>query len=605
MGPDGARDIARIAEHVRPMLPEDRRMVVDHALSRALTGRVRVLVLGEAKRGKSTLVNALFERDLLPTGALPVTSVATTVTVGSPLHAEVRYLDGALRPVGLHEVTGLVSERGNPSNIQRVDTVRITAPSPHLPVGTEVVDTPGTGSVHRANTAESARARASVDLAVLVVAADPPVSAAELALAADVMTTAAAAAVVVNKIDLVRSDDLAEIVEFTRAAVAEPLGEGGPVFPLSLRAAAPTELIAWLRERIDQHGAQDVTSSTARTLRREASTVLDGLLVEHELLTSAAQDRADVVATLRDILDHARAAQTTARDHVHGQARRARTRLDADHDREVAAALTAARDGLGSQLPSPPRRPEDAAQVVREQLGAMTARRCATWFQRAGAELDTELRAAAQRALADLAGDLAKARQAAARALHVHLGEVDELVPAEAARLPNVDIGQEDVWRELVTSTLAGRLPAAVRRKRLHRHLRDWVDSAVPRPFGRARSALQRWLDDTTRATERALANTWHEQLAALETGLHEASRHRSDTEEALAARRAGLGEHIAVLGQAIADLDRLIAEINGSPSPDPGRGRARPWDARSSVSSPSTAPSLGGSAGVHGDGWP
>ena len=221
-----AADLAGIADRVRPILPVDRRAVVDRALARALDGRVRVLVLGEAKRGKSTLVNTLFERDLLPTGALPVTSVATTVTVGTSVDAEVRYLDGRVHPIELDEVAGLVSERGNPGNIKRIDTVAITAPSPHLPPGTEVVDTPGTGSVYHANTEESARARASVDLAVLVVAADPPVSAAELALATDVMTTAAAAIVVVNKTDLVRGDDLAAIIEFTRVAVTAPLGEG-------------------------------------------------------------------------------------------------------------------------------------------------------------------------------------------------------------------------------------------------------------------------------------------------------------------------------------------------------------------------------------------
>ena len=368
-----AADLAGIADRVRPSLPADRRAVVDRALARALAGRVRVLVFGETKRGKSTLVNALFERDLLPTGALPVTSVATTVTVGTSVDAQVRYLDGRVHPIDLDEVAGLVSERGNPSNTKRVDTVAITAPSPHLPPGTEVVDTPGTGSVYHANTEESARARASVDLAVLVVAADPPVSAAELALATDVMTTAAAAIVVVNKTDLVRGDDLAEIIEFTRVAVTAPLGEGVPVLPLSLRTGTPAELVRWLADRITRHGAGDVISSTARATRREASAALDSLLVEHELLNQTAQKSAAPVALLRDILDHARTAEAAATDHLRGQAQRARAMLDTEHQHEVAAAVAAARNEIGSALPAPPDRPEDAADAVRERLATMTA----------------------------------------------------------------------------------------------------------------------------------------------------------------------------------------------------------------------------------------
>jgi len=41
--------------------------------------RLRVLVAGEAKRGKSTLINALLGRAVLPAGVTPLTALATTV----------------------------------------------------------------------------------------------------------------------------------------------------------------------------------------------------------------------------------------------------------------------------------------------------------------------------------------------------------------------------------------------------------------------------------------------------------------------------------------------------------------------------------------------
>jgi ribosome biogenesis GTPase A len=47
--------------------------------------RLRVLVVGEAKRGKSTLVNALLGREVLPAGVTPLTAVATTVRYGDDL----------------------------------------------------------------------------------------------------------------------------------------------------------------------------------------------------------------------------------------------------------------------------------------------------------------------------------------------------------------------------------------------------------------------------------------------------------------------------------------------------------------------------------------
>jgi hypothetical protein len=56
--------------------------------------RLRVLVAGEAKRGKSTLINALLGHPVLPTGVTPLTAVTTTVRYGSDPHAEVRFADG-------------------------------------------------------------------------------------------------------------------------------------------------------------------------------------------------------------------------------------------------------------------------------------------------------------------------------------------------------------------------------------------------------------------------------------------------------------------------------------------------------------------------------
>jgi predicted GTPase len=74
--------------------------------------RLRVLVAGEAKRGKSTLINALLGRDVLPSGVTPLTAVATTVRFGSEPRAEVLFLDGHEEKHPLTALPDLVTERG-------------------------------------------------------------------------------------------------------------------------------------------------------------------------------------------------------------------------------------------------------------------------------------------------------------------------------------------------------------------------------------------------------------------------------------------------------------------------------------------------------------
>lgn len=293
-----------------PLLPAERRAALADAVVRAQRGHARVLILGEAKRGKSTLVNALFDAPLLPTGALPLTSVTTVVVVGGGLRAEVRYRDGRSADVALDAIAGLVSEKGNPGNERGVDRVLVTAPCRTLPAGTEVVDTPGTGSVHAANTDEAQRALSTLDVAVLVVAADPPVSAAELTLLADAMATASRAAVVVNKADLLPDDQLAEVVEFTTAVVADRLDGAVPVFALSALADRRRSdgfdlFAAWLQGELAAHGSADALASTARALRREASVLRDALAVEQELLRRSGEHGDTTLAALGDILDRA------------------------------------------------------------------------------------------------------------------------------------------------------------------------------------------------------------------------------------------------------------------------------------------------------------
>ncbi len=73
--------------------PQDGRRVAE--LRRRLReDRFRILVVGEAKRGKSTFINALIGLPVLPMGVTPLTAVATTVTFGRPERVAVRFRDG-------------------------------------------------------------------------------------------------------------------------------------------------------------------------------------------------------------------------------------------------------------------------------------------------------------------------------------------------------------------------------------------------------------------------------------------------------------------------------------------------------------------------------
>lgn len=129
----------------------------DHDVLAALrdrldSARLRVLVAGEAKRGKSTLVNALLGRDVLPMGVVPLTPVPTTVTLASAAEEiDVEFTDGRRDSLALAALADYGTERGNPGNCRNVTSISVGLKAPILARGVEalreILSTLDSGSV--------------------------------------------------------------------------------------------------------------------------------------------------------------------------------------------------------------------------------------------------------------------------------------------------------------------------------------------------------------------------------------------------------------------------------------------------------------------------
>lgn len=220
----------------------------------ALRGRVRALVdklateqfnlvvLGQFKRGKSTLINALLGADLLPTAVVPLTSVVTIIHYGLQPHAMVRFLDGQTLEVKLADLALYSTERDNPDNTRGVAQVEVAFPSPFLRSGVRLVDTPGVGSVYASNTGTTYQYLPQADAAIVVLAADQPISQAELDFIHATAQYAAKGFFVLNKIDLLSTPELEESLAFSARVIAASLGAEVVVHPLSARLAGQARL---------------------------------------------------------------------------------------------------------------------------------------------------------------------------------------------------------------------------------------------------------------------------------------------------------------------------------------------------------------------------
>ena len=204
-------------------------------LSRLAADTFQLAVAGQFSRGKTTLMNALLGGPYLPMGALPMTSVITTVRYGSRPRAIVRRRAPGLGvEVPLAQVAGYIAQASATRAEQQVVSVEVEVPAEILRLGFEFIDTPGVGSAIAANTATTRRFLPQADAVIFVTGFDSPLTQAEAGFLADAARHAGKLFLVLNKRDLVSGQDADAAVEFVRHRCQEDLSLGEPrLFGLS------------------------------------------------------------------------------------------------------------------------------------------------------------------------------------------------------------------------------------------------------------------------------------------------------------------------------------------------------------------------------------
>lgn len=191
-------------------------------LARLAEDRLRLAVAGQFSRGKTTLMNAILGGEYLPTGALPMTSVVTTVTYGSTARATVRRLDAALPiDVPVADLADYVARSGSRRSVLQVVSADVELPADVLRLGFAFVDTPGVGSDDATSTATTRQYLPEADAAVFVTGFDSPLTAAELAFVSELRQRVGRLFVVINKRDLVTPTQASEVEAYVSSQLAE------------------------------------------------------------------------------------------------------------------------------------------------------------------------------------------------------------------------------------------------------------------------------------------------------------------------------------------------------------------------------------------------
>lgn len=201
-----------------------------------------LVVLGQFKRGKTSLINALLGAEILPTAVVPLTSIATILKYAETLSIKVYFNDGRVTEIEPDSLHKYVTEKGNPRNEKDVQEVIITYPSSYLKDGVRLIDTPGVGSVYEHNTDVAYQYLPKSDAALFLLSADQPVSKAELDFLKDVKGYSHRIFLLQNKADYVGSEDLGESISFSKKIIEEYMGSEVKIFPVSAKLALEGKL---------------------------------------------------------------------------------------------------------------------------------------------------------------------------------------------------------------------------------------------------------------------------------------------------------------------------------------------------------------------------
>ncbi|HUO31092.1 MAG TPA: dynamin family protein, partial [Bryobacteraceae bacterium] len=264
------------------------------------------------KAGKSSFLNDLIGREILPAGVIPVTSVVTEIGYGPRESATVHFREAATQEVPLDQIGAFIAEKENPENTKRVDRIAIALPDMRRFRGLKFVDTPGLESAHAHNSQTSLAWLPNVGLALVAVSVDPPLSQRDIELLKNLYQFTPRVAVLLTKVDLVSDADLAEVLEFVRTQLARNFPEAPPVFPYSakpgferFRQALETILL----DGTLAHFAEERQAILARkmdTLLRECGDYLALSLKSAEMLQAERQALSRQVIGEHEAIDDAK-----------------------------------------------------------------------------------------------------------------------------------------------------------------------------------------------------------------------------------------------------------------------------------------------------------
>ena len=174
-------------------------------------------ILGEFRRGKSTVINAMLGREIMPSDIVPTTATMNRVSYGLTPYAELDLDDGSTKRIDVNELSSYVTKLDDETTerASHVNEAIVYYPCEFCRNGVDIVDTPGLNDDERMNriTEETIP---KLDAVIMVLVPESPFSMSEAEFVRNKLMSSDVGRLIflVNKIDTVRrAKDREKLVE--------------------------------------------------------------------------------------------------------------------------------------------------------------------------------------------------------------------------------------------------------------------------------------------------------------------------------------------------------------------------------------------------------
>ncbi len=269
-------EILTVIENIETLTKEDADTRDDRLLTvreHLLSNCFNLVILGQFKRGKTTLINSLIGKEILPSSVVPLTSVVTILKHSDEISCTIYMQNGSTKIVRLEELTDYITEKGNPKNIKNVRCACIQYPSPFLEKGMLLVDTPGVGSTFLHNTETTYEFLDHLDAALFLMSADVPISQVEKELLDTIKGSTQKIFFVLNKIDNLTPQEIEEISAFNKHVLEEMGFNVQEILPISAREALKAK-VTNNEVRLSQSGLLNLEDALNRFLSLEKGSLV-------------------------------------------------------------------------------------------------------------------------------------------------------------------------------------------------------------------------------------------------------------------------------------------------------------------------------------------